>query len=96
MKRKYNIGDRVVYAKRKFSNHPTPRAEHVSPAMRGEGYEYDVDKYWTVDWVEGTTVHASTRTGKMVTFSTIDPRGRKAHWWELLTKKQRARWKKSS
>ena len=44
----YRAGDRVVYIATKHSAHPSPRAEAVKPEQHGEGYWYDVKKYWLV------------------------------------------------
>ena len=81
---KYKVGDWVIYKKRKD---PVLRSEQVWP----EGEECDF-QHCIVTEVDGTTVIAKTRTGKRVMFSTIDPRGRKAHWYEKMTKSQRIHW----
>src|SRR4030095_10055692 len=44
----YRPGDRGVYTASKHSRHPGPRAEQVTPERHGEGYFYDVRKYWLV------------------------------------------------
>jgi hypothetical protein len=81
----YQTGDRVVYLTTKHSAHPGPRAEAVQPEPHGEGYSYDVKKYWVV-----AEVHASgmltviTRRGKERAVLASDPRLRPARWWEHI------------
>jgi hypothetical protein len=81
----YKPGDRVVYTTTKYSSHPGPRAEDVHPEQHGEGYWYDVKKYWVV-----SDVHADgrltvvTRRGKQRAVDASDRRLRLAKWWESL------------
>ena len=79
----FKPGDRVVYVAAKHSSHPTPRAEDVQPEPNGEGYTYDVKKYWLVlDVRPDGTLAVVTRRGKQRLISASDPRLRAANWWE--------------
>ncbi|MCI0359056.1 MAG: hypothetical protein L0211_11310 [Planctomycetaceae bacterium] len=81
----YRPGDRVVYTASKHSRHPGPRAEQLTPEPNGEGYFYDVRKYWLVRAVQpdGMLV-VVTRRGKERQVSAADERLRPARWWENL------------
>ena len=82
---RYSVGDCVVYYMGKESQSPGPRATHVVPASAGETYSYEVPKYWRVLEIgsNGTLV-LRTRRGKLKMVELVDPRLRKAHWWEKL------------
>lgn len=81
----YKSGDRVVYVASKHSAHPTPRAERLQPERNGEGYTYQVKKYWLVRDVQADgTLAVVTRRGKQRVVAAGDPRLRPAHWWERL------------
>ena len=81
----YRPGDRVVYVTTKYSTHPGPRAEAVQPEPHGEGYSYDVKKYWLVREVRAdNTLMVVTRRGKQRTIPSSDPRLRPARWWENM------------
>lgn len=81
----YRPGDRVVYTASKHSAHPGPRAEAVQPEQHGEGYWYDVKKYWLVVQVQADGVlTVITRRGKERAVAASDPRLRLARWWETL------------
>ncbi len=81
----YRPGDRVIYTTTKHSTHPGPRAEAVHPEQHGEGYWYDVKKYWVVIQVQpdGALI-VMTRRGKERSLAPTDPRLRHARWWESL------------
>lgn len=82
---RYKTGDRVVFHKTKSSNHPGPRARYIHPAPQGEGYTYEVDKYWVVvQSLSGGRVSIRTRRGKVLTLDVDDPNLRHATWWERL------------
>jgi len=79
----YRPGDRVVYTATKHSAHPGPRAEAVQPEQHGEGYWYDVKKYWLVVHVQPDGfLTCITRRGKERAIAASDPRLRPARWWE--------------
>src|SRR5262245_12899409 len=79
----YKPGDRVVYTASKHSRQPGPRAEQVTPEGPGEGYFYDVRKYWLVRSVDAEVrVPVVTRRGKGRHMSASDERLRPARWWE--------------
>jgi hypothetical protein len=81
----YRYGDRVVFVATKHSAHPGPRAEKVQPEPHGEGYSYDVKKYWLVLEVrKDGTIEALTRRGKRRIVRHDDPRLRPARWWERM------------
>lgn len=86
---KYKVGDKLVVRVSKFSRKPGPRALNVHPT-RGEGYTYQIDKYWVVREVrdDGQLV-VVTRRGKQRLIQPDSPSLRRAHWWERLF--QRAR-----
>lgn len=79
----YKSGDCVVYLASKHSRHPGPRAERLAPERNGEGYSYDVKKYWRVlDVRPDGHVTVVTRRGKQRVVPMSDPRLRPARWWE--------------
>lgn len=80
----YRPGDHVVYVATKHSTHPGPRAEQVQPETHGEGYTYDVKKYWTVVRVQEDDIETVTRRGKRRVVRAADPRLRPARWWERM------------
>jgi hypothetical protein len=81
----YKTGDRVVYTATKHSAHPGPRAEAVQPEEHGEGYWYDVKKYWLVVKVGADGfLTVITRRGKERSVAASDPRLRPARWWEMI------------
>lgn len=81
----YKPGDRVIYLATKHSTHPGPRAEDVHPEQHGEGYWYDVKKFWVVRRVQADgRLTIITRRGKERAIAPDDPRLRPAKWWESL------------
>jgi hypothetical protein len=81
----FQVGDFVVYHKHKFSPHPGPNAQDVSPAPNGDDYSFCIDKFWRVIAVgSGREVVVRTRRGKVHTLSAEDPALRKARWWERV------------
>jgi hypothetical protein len=81
----YQPGDPVIFRATKFTSHPGPRAKHVTPAPRGEFYEYEVDKFWVVAEVrEDGQLLLKTRRGKEHVVEPDAPRLRRPRWWELL------------
>lgn len=79
----YQPGDRVVYTANKHSRHPGPRAEAVTPERNGEGYFYEVKKYWRVVAIRPDGhLTVVTRRGKQRVVPMTDPRLRPARWWE--------------
>jgi len=90
MHRRFKLGDRVVFHKTKMSNHPGPRARYIHPAPQGEGYTYEVDKYWVVvESLAGGQVSIRTRRGKTLVLDSADPNLRHASWWERLLHSRR-------
>src|SRR5262245_31246902 len=86
----YRRGDRVVYIATKHSAHPGPRAEAVQPEQNGEGYWYDVKKYWlVVNVLPDGMLTVVTRRGKQRSIEASDPRLRPARWWEMLFMRDR-------
>lgn len=78
----YQVGDWVIYRKTKHSPAPGPRAVNVSPAIGGEDYAYQVDKYWVVVEVRPDHLILGTRTGKRNKVKLTDPNLRHASFWE--------------
>jgi hypothetical protein len=86
----YRPGDRVIYTTTKHSAHPGPRAEAVHPEQHGEGYWYDVKKYWLVVQVQPNGfLIVITRRGKERSIAVNDPRLRHARWWESFLYRDR-------
>lgn len=82
---KFKPGDPLIYRTRKRSAHPGPRAEAVEPEPNGEGYVYEVDKFWIVsDVTDDGQLTARTRRGKLHRLSSTDPALRKPRWWERI------------
>lgn len=79
-------GDPVIYRKYKYSNQPGPRAKHVHPMQRGEGYDYLVDKFWVVADVseDGEMLTLQTRRGKTHQVCSSAPELRFPSPWERL------------
>jgi hypothetical protein len=86
MRKRYQIGDRVVYAREKYTSKPGPRAKNISAAQKGESYHYQVDKFWLVTDVLGDSVELTTRTGKTHIVDCSDPNLRKASLIERIFK----------
>ena len=80
----YRIGDYVVYRKHKFSPHPGPNAQDISPAPNGDDYSFCIDKFWRVIGEGAGEVVVRTRRGKVHTLSAADPALWRARWWERL------------
>ena len=81
----YKVGDRVIYHKAKWSEHPTVRARDLHPAVAGDAYAYTVAKYWTVSAVpDARTVEVITRRGKVHQLRVDDPLLRKANVWQRV------------
>jgi hypothetical protein len=85
----YQVGDRVVFRACKRSTHPGPRAQHVRPEPSGEGYQYEVDKFWIVRERRGEQLILVTRRGKLRAVDNNDPALRRAGWWERLMYRDR-------
>lgn len=91
--RDFRKGDWVIYRKQKSSVSPGPRAQKLSPASKGETYNYIVEKYWIVDQVqEDGSIRIRTRKGKHNDVQADDPRLYKPRWWQrwLLASRFRA------
>jgi len=85
MAKPYVVGEWVVYTREKYSPSPGPRAKNVSPALHGELYSYEVDKYWAVREIRNQMeVVLETRRGKVHAVSIGDSRLRKPSLWERL------------
>jgi predicted SPOUT superfamily RNA methylase MTH1 len=80
----FQVGERVIFRMIKRSVHPGPRAVHVRPEPAGEGYQYEVNKFWTVSEVRDNQVVLVTRRGKTRVVDANDPALRRAGWWERL------------
>lgn len=85
----YRVGEPVIFRASKRSTHPGPRAQHVRPEISGDGYQYEVDKYWAVREVAGNQLVLLTRRGKTRVVDAGDPALRRAGWWERIAYKDR-------
>ena len=90
MVNRFKVGDPVICFVSKFSLLPGPRAQHVYAVPSGDGYSYEVPKFWTVAEVRSPEkVRVITRRGKYHDLSVSDPRLRRARWWEKLIFRKR-------
>lgn len=88
--RKPKVGDKVVYAKDKYSGSPGQRARSVSAAAKGDSYSYIVEKYWIVKEIcEDGSLLLKTRRGKEHHISPEDPSLRPATFWEKIVLSRR-------
>ena len=82
-------GDPVIFTKTKFSAHPGPRAEDISPSNHGESYSYLVKKFWTVLDRDEHRILVQTRGGKQHWLNVNDPALRTPTWWEMIRYRER-------
>ncbi len=76
---RFNIGDYVIYNKPKASDHPSSRAEDLSPAPHGDMYSYQIKKFWRVSGIiDNETIEVKTRRGKTHQLRIDDPFLKKA------------------
>ncbi len=85
----FHAGELVICRVCKRSTHPGPRAVDVRPERAGEGYLYEVEKFWTVRAVNGDQLEILTRRGKLRVVNAFDPAIRKANWWERTLHRDR-------
>lgn len=85
MHKRIRPGDPIIYRVTKRSCHPGQRARDVFPEPSGDGYTYDIDKFWIVsECLPDGTLLARTRKGKTRTIQADDPQWRLPRWWERL------------
>ena len=85
--RQFEVGQKVVYTRDKYTSRPGPRAKNIVASQHGESYEYQVDKYWLVERVlPDGRLDLVTRRGKLHTVDADDPRLRPANLIEKLIK----------
>lgn len=89
-KRSFKRGDRIIYVMGKFSARPGRRARDVRPTSSGEGYYYEIEKYWVVEAVrpDGLLL-ARTRRGKVHILNPSDRALQPAGWlqrWMLRSR----------
>lgn len=90
IRRTYKPGEWVIYRKYKHSTSPGPRARDIHPEPKGEGYTYEVDKFWVVvETREDDKVLLKTRRGKVQVIDCDDPLLRRVKWWERLLYRNR-------
>ena len=79
----FDHGDYVIYRRLRHANRPSRRAKDIRPAVLGEYYSFEVEKYWIVDDVlpDGRLL-LRTRRGKIHEVSSDDPQLRLASAWE--------------
>lgn len=88
--RELNPGDLVVYFTSKQSNKPSNRAVQVHPSRYGEGYGYQIKKYWIVQEVDSSgSVTVRTRRGKVRSVDSNDHCLRRANLFEKLFQRNR-------
>lgn len=78
----FRVGAPVICRVYKRSTHPGPRAQHVQPEEKGEGYQYEVEKFWTVREVDSQRIVLMTRRGKLRVMDAQCDAIRPARWWE--------------
>ncbi len=84
------VGDKVVYAKDKYSISPGQRAQNVAASAKGDHYSYIVEKYWVIQEIQDNGwLLLKTRRGKEHLIATTDPSLRSASFWEKLFLKGR-------
>ncbi|WP_461509174.1 hypothetical protein [Rhodopirellula baltica] len=83
-------GDWAIYRKSKRSKVPGPRASSVKPNLKGETYNYVVQKFWMVDEVhaDGTLTMRTTR-GKTHRVPADDPNLTRPNWFARLRWRER-------
>lgn len=86
---RFRNGDPVIFTKTKFSVHPGPRAEQISPASHGETYSYLVKKFWTVIDRTDDRLLVQTRRGKRHWLNLDDPALRAPTLWEQIRFRER-------
>jgi hypothetical protein len=90
--RKFSADDWVTYRKLKHSTSPSPRARNISAAPNGEGYDYFIVKFWTVeDVLDDGRLKVRTRRGKTHLIDASDPNLRRIPWWKWWMYKHRFR-----
>ncbi|GAB5405321.1 MAG: hypothetical protein Aurels2KO_35520 [Aureliella sp.] len=88
--RHYKAGSNVVFSKSKSSVSPGPRAIEITPEGKGDGYQYVVEKFWTVKAShDDGTLTLVTRRGKEHRIPADHPQLRPARWWERLLYRSR-------
>ncbi|WP_047812766.1 hypothetical protein [Rhodopirellula islandica] len=88
--REWKPGDWAIYRKSKRSKVPGPRASSVKPNLKGETYNYVVEKFWMVDEVnsDGTLTMRTTR-GKTHRVLADDPNLTHPSWFARLRWRER-------
>jgi hypothetical protein len=62
----YRVGDLAVYHATRYGLRPSCKASRVFPAMHGDNYAYQVDKYWFVANLQSDGyLLLATRRGKL-------------------------------
>ena len=86
----FKVGEPVIFTKEKHGLAPGPRAHDVMPAVHGDSYAYQVDKFWIVasEDAEGRLV-LRTRRGKQHAVAPDDERLRRPTVWERLRYRDR-------
>lgn len=85
----FQKGDPVIFTKTKFSVHPGPRAEDISPSSHGDSYSYLVKKFWVVLDSTDDRLLVQTRRGKKHWINLDDPGLRAPTWWEQIKYRER-------
>ena len=85
MKRKFKVGDKVIFKKTRNRMRPGRNAHDVAPTVHGDYYTYLVDKYRKVQGVtpEGMVILISPK-GKTQVMNAGSPCLKKAGWIDRL------------
>lgn len=85
----YQVGDRVVYTRDKYTCRPSAGVKGLSAERKGESYRYQVLKYWVVCGVHaGGRIEVCTRRGHLHTVLAADERLRHATLLERIFKRR--------
>ncbi|MCC9654322.1 hypothetical protein [Rhodopirellula halodulae] len=87
---RWKPGDWAIYRKSKRGKVPGPRASRVKPNLKGDTYNYVVEKFWMVDEVhlDGTLTMRTTR-GKTHRIGADDPNLSRPSWFARLRWRER-------
>ena len=85
MRSEYTPGDWVIYRATRHGKRPSPKAQRVFPASKGELYTYIVEKLRRVVEIgdDGSLV-LEARSGKRRVVAGDDPNVRRTSWWERI------------
>ena len=92
MRSEYTQGDWVIYRATRHGKRPSPKAQQIFPASKGELYTYVVEKLrQVVEICEDGSLVLEARSGKRRVVACDDPNVRRASWWERIRYRRRMR-----